>query len=135
MYGNGAGWVDIDSDGDLDLYVTTVGDSRHYLYINQGGYFTEEAKQRGLSLEFESKRLLAGFQPTFGDYDRDGFLDVYTTEWILQSSMKGESKVCKKRLRCILQKIINLLIIFLSRIEIGTSLIFVSSLISDQSVC
>ena len=69
-----------------------MGDSRHYLYINQGGYFTEEAKQRGLSLESESQRLLAGFQPVFGDYDRDGFLDVYTTEWILQSSIKGDEE-------------------------------------------
>lgn len=92
LYGNGATWADIDSDGDLDLYVTTMGDSRHYLYINQGGYFTEEAKQRGLSLEFDSKRLLAGFQPVIGDYDRDGFLDVYTTEWVLQNSMKGDGK-------------------------------------------
>ena len=40
---NGALWGDIDNDGDLDLFITTVGDTRHYLFINQGGEFTEEA--------------------------------------------------------------------------------------------
>lgn len=98
LYGSGAGWVDIDSDGDLDLYVTTVGDIRHYLYINQGGYFTEEAKQRGISLEFSSKRKLAGYTPVFGDYDQDGFLDVFTSEWILHSSITGSQKTSATRL-------------------------------------
>ena len=42
-FANGAVWVDIDQDGDMDLYVTTVGDTRHYLYVNYGGYFQEEA--------------------------------------------------------------------------------------------
>ncbi|MCY3733168.1 MAG: VCBS repeat-containing protein, partial [Chloroflexi bacterium] len=37
---NGAVWGDVDNDGDLDLFVTTVGDTRHYLFINDGGVFT-----------------------------------------------------------------------------------------------
>jgi len=68
-YGNGAGWIDVDSDGDLDLFVTTVGDTRHYLYINNGGRFNEEGV----------------FTPVFGDFDQDGFLDIFTTEWIMNS--------------------------------------------------
>ena len=84
-YASGAGWVDVDQDGDLDLYVTTVGDSRHYLYINYGGFFAEEAEKRNCSLQFENKRKLAGMTPNFGDFDQDGFLDIYVTEWILHS--------------------------------------------------
>ena len=75
----------MDSDGDLDLFVTTVGDSRHYLYINHEGRFTEEAVERGLSLKSSTERKLAGFTPVFGDFDQDGFLDVFTTEWIMHS--------------------------------------------------
>ncbi|XP_031572884.1 uncharacterized protein LOC116306893 [Actinia tenebrosa] len=82
---SGAGWIDVDEDGDLDLYVTTVGDSRHYLYINYGGFFVEEAEKRNCSLVFPNKRKLAGMTPNFGDFDRDGFLDIYVTEWILHT--------------------------------------------------
>ena len=84
-YANGAGWVDVDQDGDLDLYVTTVGDVRHYLYINYGARFVEEAELRNCSLQFPNKRKLSGFTPSFGDFDNDGFIDIYVTEWILHS--------------------------------------------------
>ncbi len=81
-YGNGASWADVDQDGDLDLYVTTVGDTRHYLYINYGGLFREEAMTRNCSLQFPSLRKLAGMSANFGDFDNDGFPDLYVTEWI-----------------------------------------------------
>jgi len=64
-----------------DLYVTTVGGIRHYLYVNQGGYFTEEAMERGLSLMTENKRKIAGMTPNVGDYNMDGYLDIYVGEW------------------------------------------------------
>ena len=41
---NGAVWADIDNDGHQDLYVTTIADTRFYLFMNDGlGGFTEEA--------------------------------------------------------------------------------------------
>lgn len=94
LYGNGAGWIDVDSDGDLDLFVSTVGDVRHYLYINRDGKFTEEAVERGISLK--SSRKLAGFTPVFGDFDMDGCIDIFTTEWIMNS--QAGSKVSATRL-------------------------------------
>jgi hypothetical protein len=78
---NGAAWGDVDNDGDLDLAVATLNESRHLLYINNGaGQFAEEGAMRGV--------LVAGGPPTtqgtsfsMGDYDRDGYLDMYVTEW------------------------------------------------------
>ena len=77
---NGAGWADIDHDGDLDLYVTGLWDQRFYMYINDGtGHFTEEAVLRGVAIEGPDDHF--GYSPTFGDFDRDGFIDIHTTEW------------------------------------------------------
>jgi hypothetical protein len=45
---NGAGWADLDNDGDQDLVITTIDSPRYYLYMNNGdGTFSEEAVSRG----------------------------------------------------------------------------------------
>ncbi len=77
---NGALWVDIDNDGDSDLYVTTIGDTRFYLFINNGsGGFTEEGIERGAAVATDEVHL--GYSIATGDYDRDGWLDLHITEW------------------------------------------------------
>ncbi|MCB9750837.1 MAG: CRTAC1 family protein [Myxococcales bacterium] len=76
----GAAWGDIDNDGDLDLYVTAVGGTRHYLFINDGaGGFSEQGEARGAALS--SADVHTGTTPSFGDYDLDGYLDVYVGEY------------------------------------------------------
>lgn len=70
-WGTGATVVDIDDDGDLDLYVCNY-DAPNLLYINAGdGTFSESAESFGLDIR--DATLMA----TFCDYDRDGHLDVY----------------------------------------------------------
>jgi hypothetical protein len=83
--GNGAAWADVDGDDDLDLYVTSFGDpARYWFYRNtlrESGEpgFVEEAHARGLALDDGEPHF--GFSIAVGDYDRDGWLDLYTTEW------------------------------------------------------
>ena len=80
---NGCHFIDIDNDGDNDVYVSTVGDSRFYLYVNDGtGSFTEEAVQRGLDNAKYDGRLTGGFTIGISDVDLDGDLDIVTTEWL-----------------------------------------------------
>ncbi|MFT4538619.1 MAG: hypothetical protein ACI835_001055 [Planctomycetota bacterium] len=77
---NGVAWGDIDNDGDLDLFVTSLFTERYHLYVNGGnGRFNERAMQRGLAMQSPDRHQ--GFCPSFGDYDRDGYLDLYVTEW------------------------------------------------------
>ena len=95
---NGAGWADLDNDGDLDLYVTTIFDSRFYLYINDGRCrFTEEGRERGAALEGDD--LHFGFSVAFADYDRDGFLDIHTTEWRLAALNPTDARSNSRLLR------------------------------------
>ena len=80
-------FVDVDNDGDLDLYIPYYGPVSNAvpdtiyiglnglqdrLYINDGtGDFTEEAQSRGIS---ESRWT---FQGAFADFDEDGDADLY----------------------------------------------------------
>ena len=82
---NGAWWGDIDNDGDPDLFLTTIAESRFLLLINDGfGHFQEEAAERGADVGDDSVRI--GMSAAMGDFDRDGWLDIHTTEWRLASA-------------------------------------------------
>ena len=54
----------------------------------QGGRFTEEAVERHCTGSQPDNRKLAGMTPNVGDYDRDGYPDLFITEWILLSPEK-----------------------------------------------
>ncbi len=93
---NGAGWVDVDDDGRLDLYVTTLGGRRFYLFHNRGrGRFVEDARSRGLAQATPDVHV--GFSVAVGDYDRDGWPDLYTTEWRLPE-LAGNAQPSHNRL-------------------------------------
>lgn len=68
----GSTMVDIDGDGDLDIYVSEYNFTPNRLFINNGdGTFTDKAKEYGLDFIGNS------IQATFFDYDNDGDLDMY----------------------------------------------------------
>jgi hypothetical protein len=78
----GAAFADVDNDGDLDLYATAWANARHFLYVNDGQcVFTEQAVARGVAVGSGA----IGRSASFGDYDRDGYLDLFVTE--LQSDL------------------------------------------------
>lgn len=80
LQSNGAHWLDIDNDRDLDLFVSTLGDSRYHLFVNDGaGGFTEEAVARGAAVESSEPHL--GYGIAAGDFDRDGWVDLFVGEW------------------------------------------------------
>jgi hypothetical protein len=71
MWGMGATFVDIDNDGDLDLYVCGY-DCPNQLFVNRGdGTFVEGTAEFGLAFQGASVMM------AFMDYDRDGDLDGY----------------------------------------------------------
>lgn len=77
---NGIASGDIDNDGDLDLYMTTTTGTRNYLYLNDGnGVFTDTGTGRVAALSDGVPRYGQGV--SFGDYDNDGYLDLFTSDW------------------------------------------------------
>ena len=67
-------WVDIENDGDKDLYVTCLGEPNR-LFINDGSFnFTDQTTQFGLPLN-----NALSYGANFGDINNDGFLDLYVT--------------------------------------------------------
>ncbi len=71
---------DVDNDGDLDLYMTTVYDTRNYLYLNDGnGFFVDAGVGEVAALANGVTR--SGHGVSFGDYDDDGYLDIATGDW------------------------------------------------------
>ena len=72
--GMGSFWVDIDGDGDLDLYLTNVGSNQ--LFVNRGNGTFEEARGTGL----EDPLFSVG--AAFLDYDADGDVDVVVANYL-----------------------------------------------------
>ncbi len=67
-----AGFIDIDEDGDQDLYVANdFGENA--LYRNDSDKFTDVAEEMGL------KDPGFGMGVSFGDYDNDGRIDLHVT--------------------------------------------------------
>lgn len=74
--GSGPAFADIDSDGDLDLFVGSVEGQSNYLFRNDGGTFTDVTANSGLTVTTENT-----ISASFSDYDLDGDLDLFLAHW------------------------------------------------------
>jgi hypothetical protein len=73
--GQGAGFVDIDDDGDPDVVVIGDASGRVGIYENiGGGIFVDRTENSGIPIMQQQEGFAAA------DYDADGFLDLYITQ-------------------------------------------------------
>ncbi|MFZ5519528.1 MAG: FG-GAP-like repeat-containing protein [Candidatus Zhuqueibacterota bacterium] len=77
-FSTGSAWGDVDNDGDLDMFVGSVGDpttASSYLYINNGdGTFSSNTTSGATDSTFV-------YGVAFADYNNDGFLDMVTSRY------------------------------------------------------
>ena len=74
---SGCSWGDYDNDGDLDLFVANLV-TKNFLYRNddpEGSLFTRITEGDIVNDEGNSSGC------SWGDYDNDGDLDLFVTEW------------------------------------------------------
>ena len=80
----GVAWADYDNDGDADLYLANDTD-QNILYRNDG-----EATLTNTNIMDERSHtgdIRGGMGITWGDYDNDGNLDLFVTNWLDENNV------------------------------------------------
>ena len=78
------GAADYDNDGWPDLFVANDGIEAYLYHNNHDGTFTEVAVTSGMALT-SNGAAMAAMCISLGDYDNDGYLDLYISDFQLSS--------------------------------------------------
>jgi hypothetical protein len=79
-YGLGVAVSDYDNDGFVDIYVANDSSPAILYRNNKNGTFTDIALEAGCAYSVDGKPQ-AGMGVSAGDYDRDGWLDIFKTNF------------------------------------------------------
>ena len=88
-YGQGFACGDYNNDGYVDIYVANVGGPSTLLHNNGNGTCSDVTKKAGVG------NGQWAITPAFFDYDHDGFLDLFATnyvDWSLENNVVGHTK-------------------------------------------
>ena len=82
LYGMGVSAADYDADGDVDIYVTAVGDNM--LLRNDSGRFTDVTAKMGVTGNGERPDAAPAWSTASAwfDADRDGWLDLFVCNYV-----------------------------------------------------
>lgn len=82
VYGMGAAFADYDADGDVDIYLTALGDNK--LLRNDGGRFTDVTARAGVHGNSGRREDPPAWSTAASwlDVDRDGWLDLFVCNYV-----------------------------------------------------
>ncbi len=82
--GMSATMIDIDGDLDVDIHVSNLEGESDGMFVNQDGQFIDQSAAKALA---GSSRKMTRWGATFGDWDLDGHLEMFTAcGMVLQTS-------------------------------------------------
>ena len=82
--GMSATMIDIDGDLDIDIHVSNLEGESDGMFVNQDGQFIDQSAAKALA---GSSRKMTRWGATFGDWDLDGHLEMFTAcGMVLQTS-------------------------------------------------
>jgi len=79
-YGLGVSTLDFDNDGWIDIYVANDSNPSALYHNNRDGTFTDIGVRAGCSYS-QDGNAQAGMGVAVGDYDRNGFVDIFKTNF------------------------------------------------------
>ncbi len=79
-FGLGVSVADFDNDGFVDIYVANDSSPATLYHNNKNGTFTDISLEAGCAYSVDGKPQ-AGMGVSAGDYDRDGWLDIFKTNF------------------------------------------------------
>jgi hypothetical protein len=79
IFGMGVSAGDLNSDGELEYYVTNIGKNLHYQYFPSSNTFVNIAPKLGIELGFNNLSRNTSWSTGFVDYDNDGDEDLALT--------------------------------------------------------
>jgi hypothetical protein len=85
--GMGVQFVDVDMDGDLDLFMTHIRRETNTFYVNSRGRFKDRTTMTGTA---NTSLRFTGFGMGFHDFDLDGALDLYVVNGAVQAWKENE---------------------------------------------
>ncbi len=85
--GMGVQFVDVDMDGDLDLFMTHIRRETNTFYLNSRGRFKDRTTMTGTG---NTSLPFTGFGMGFADFDLDGQLDLYVANGAVQAWKENE---------------------------------------------
>ncbi len=92
MFGMALAVADYNLDGNLDMFMTNIGNNVLLTGVQDGSSFTDTASEAGVAIGTYQGQLRISWGAVFLDYDNNGWEDLYVASGYLDTGLKNNSR-------------------------------------------